>query len=75
MKKAFIKIFAIFTRKLQTCNLNTDVFQTPTQMFTSEYCKIFKSTYFEEHLPTAAFFFLTAVSSYFWLDNLLTGYE
>ena len=57
MKKAFIKIFAIFTRKLQTSNLNTNVFQIPTQMFSSEYCNIFKSTYFEEHLPTAAFVF------------------
>ena len=27
-------------------------------MLSSEYCKIFKNTYFEEHLPTAAFDFL-----------------
>ena len=26
----------------------------PTQVFSSEYCKIFKNTYFEEHLRTAA---------------------
>ena len=27
---------------------------TPTRVFSSEYCKIFKNTYFEEHLRTAA---------------------
>ena len=32
--------------------------QTPTQAFSSEDCKIFKSTYFEEHMPTAASDFL-----------------
>ena len=26
----------------------------PTQVFSGEYCKIFKNTYFEEHLRTAA---------------------
>ena len=26
---------------------------TPTQLFSYEYCKIFKSTYFDEHLGTA----------------------
>ena len=29
--------------------------KTPTQVFSCEYCKIFKNIYFEEHLPTAAF--------------------
>ena len=28
--------------------------ETPTQVFSCEYCKIFKSTCFEEHLSTAA---------------------
>ena len=28
--------------------------ETPTQVFSCEYCKIFNSTYFEEHLRTAA---------------------
>ena len=28
--------------------------ETPTQMFSCEYCEIFKSTYFDEHLRTAA---------------------
>ena len=29
--------------------------ETPTQVFPCEYCEIFKNTYFEEHLRTAAF--------------------
>ena len=28
--------------------------ETPTQVFFCEYCEIFKSTYFEEHLRTVA---------------------
>ena len=28
--------------------------ETPTQIFSYEYCEIFKSTYFDEHLRTAA---------------------
>ena len=28
--------------------------ETPAQVFSCEYCKIFKNTYFEEHLRTAA---------------------
>ena len=28
--------------------------ETPTQVFSCEYCEIFKNTYFEEHLRTAA---------------------
>ena len=28
---------------------------TPTQIFSCEYCEIFKNTFFEEHLRTAAF--------------------
>ena len=47
-------------------------------MFSFEYYEIFKNTYFEEHLLTAASDFIyksyrTAVSSCFY--NLLTGYE
>ena len=30
---------------------------TPIQVFPSEYCEIFKNTYFEEHLKTAASYF------------------
>ena len=29
--------------------------ETPAQLFSSKYCKHFKSTYFEQHLRTAAF--------------------
>ena len=29
--------------------------ETPTQLFSGEYCEIFKNTYFEEHLQTVAF--------------------
>ena len=29
--------------------------ETPTQLFSCEYCKIFKNTYFEKHLRMAAF--------------------
>ena len=28
--------------------------KNPTQMFSCEYCKIFKNTYFKKHLRTAA---------------------
>ena len=28
--------------------------ETPTQLFSCEYCEIFKNTYFEEHLQMAA---------------------
>ena len=28
--------------------------ETPTQVFSCEYCKIFKNSYFKEHLQTAA---------------------
>ena len=28
--------------------------ETPTQVFSCEYCEMFKNTYFEEHLGTAA---------------------
>ena len=48
MKKSALKNFAIFTGKLKVCNFFKK--QTPTQVFCSEYYKIFKNTYFEEHL-------------------------
>ena len=47
MKKALLKNLAIFIGKLQACNF---IKNTPTQVFSSEYCEIFKNTYFEEHL-------------------------
>ena len=56
-------------------------------MFSSEYCEIFKSSYFEKHLLTVASDFLkqlqkTSEQLFLYLltlllssDNLLTGYE
>ena len=38
----------------RACNLIKKRLPTPTQVFPCEYCEIFKKTYFEEHLPTAA---------------------
>ena len=32
--------------------------ETPTQMFSSEYCEVFKNTHFEKYLLTAASGFL-----------------
>ena len=51
MKKAVLKNFAIFTGKLQACNFIKKRLQ---HRYSSGYCKIFKNTYFEEHLQTAA---------------------
>ena len=63
-KKAILKNFEIFTRKhlcwsfflikLQNFRPVTLSKETPTQVFSCEYYNIFKNTYFEKHLPTAA---------------------
>ena len=37
-----------------------------TGVFSSEYCKVFKNTYFEEHLLTAAFDFLKKATEHWW---------
>ena len=34
-------------------SLSNKVADTPTQVFSCEYCEIFKNTYFEKHLQTA----------------------
>ena len=58
MKKGVLKNFAIFTGKhnkvasLQTCNFIKK--DTPVRVLSCGQCEIFKSTYFEEHLQTAA---------------------
>ena len=51
-------------------------------MFSSDYYEIFKNTYFEEHLLTAASDFLkqrwaaaSVLTLFLSSDNLLTGYE
>ena len=52
--------------------------KTPTQMFSSEYCEIFKNTYFEEYLLTAASDFFETATEQRWAagsDNLVTGSE
>ena len=57
-KKAVLNNFAIFSGK----HLCPSVFlgspfyekETPTQVFSSEYCEIFNKTYLIEHLQTAA---------------------
>ena len=59
-KKAVLKNFAIFTGKQLLWNPFFQLYQkeTPTEVFSCEYCEIFKNTYFEEHLQTAASVFL-----------------
>ena len=52
MKKDVLEKFAIFTGKLQACNF---IKRNPTQVFSCEYCEVFKNTYYEEHLLTVAF--------------------
>ena len=59
IKNAFLINFAIFTGKhlcwcVGVSSGATSLKKTLTQMFSDEYCKIFKNTYFEEHLRTAA---------------------
>ena len=68
-KKAFLKNFAIFTgrkwlvisvlwKNLSICHYHVAASYTKTpvlkSLFNSEYCEIFQSTHFEEHLQTAA---------------------
>ena len=36
----------------------------PTQVFSCQYCEIFKNTYFEEHLQTTATYILQNVQCY-----------
>ena len=58
MKEAALKDFTIFTGKhlcwsLFLIKLQLYEKETLTQLFSSEYCKIFQNIYFEEHLPMA----------------------
>ena len=53
-KKCVLKNFAIFTGKQLFKDLQFYEKETLTQVFFCEYCKIFKNTYFEEHLRTVA---------------------
>ena len=64
IEKLVLKNFAIFTgkhlhcslffKKLQAFRPATLLKETPTQVLSSEYCKVFKNTNFEEHFRTAA---------------------
>ena len=54
IKRAVLKNLAIFTEKHLHWSLFRPSKETPTQVFFCEYCQIFKSTYFEEHLQMAA---------------------
>ena len=47
MKEAFLKIFVIHRK---VADLQLHLKETPTEVFSPEYCEIFKNTYFEEHL-------------------------
>ena len=40
--------------KFHIIHRKTRVLETPTRVFSCEYCKNFKNTYFEEHLRTTA---------------------
>ena len=41
--------------------------ETPTQVFSYEYCEIFKNTYFEEHLRATVS--VVKISSHLWPNN------
>ena len=45
---------SLFLMKFQTFRAATLLKETPTQVFSCEYCKISKNTDFEEHLRTAS---------------------
>ena len=45
---------ALFSKVASPKAYNFNKKETPTQVFTCEYCEIFKNTYFEEHLQMAA---------------------
>ena len=55
MKKAFLKTFVIHRK---VADLQLHLKETPTEVFSSEYCEIFKNTYFEESLLAATSEFL-----------------
>ena len=64
-KKAVLKNFAIstentcvgvyFLKNWRHLDLQLNYEETSTQVFSSEYCKIINTIYFEKHLQTAAF--------------------
>ena len=87
-KKVVLKNFTMFTRKhlcwilflikLQAFRPTTLLKWTPTQTFSCEYCEIFKNTYFEKHLWTAAsvskrFSWVTSEAESFYADLFASG--
>ena len=54
-KKPFFKISQYWLENTCVGVSDLQLFwkETPTQLFSCEYCEIFKNTYFEEHLRTA----------------------
>ena len=59
-RKNFLKMFqfsvlkSLFIKAAGLASIFIKI-ETPTQFSFCEFCGIFKNTYFEEHLPTAAF--------------------
>ena len=53
-----------FFDKVAGLRLATLLKETPTQVFSYEYCETFKNTYFGKHLRTAASYFLSKTSFY-----------
>ena len=84
-KKVVLKNFVVFAGKLQTCNFIKKRLQH--RCFPLNICKIFKNTYFKEHLLTVVPDFLkqpqntgeqslaSLLTLLFRLNNLLTVYE
>ena len=57
IEKAVLKNFAIFTEKRLRWRLfliELKLKETPTKVFSCEYCEDFKNTYFQENLQTTA---------------------
>ena len=47
--------WSLFLKSCRLSGLQLYLKETPAQVFSCEYCQIFKNTYFEEPLRTAAF--------------------
>ena len=76
IKKPIFKDFAIFTRKHLCWSLflikqqgfrSAKKKQTPAQVFSCDYCNIFKNTFFEEHLLTCVSVYWNDLLKYIWI--------
>ena len=63
-ENTWVRVF--FKIKLQA-DLQFNWKETPTQVFSCDYCKMFKNTYFKKYLPTGA--------STEWKVQYITGYQ